>query len=161
MKIARKFCKFSRHQDYETASRRLMKWNALCRQAFVGNVSTCRKVQARHVDRITELMCQFTEQVPEYLDILHCMVRIDGLETPPRRNQALVMKHLMKVSSQIAKVFSWDRDSRYWITQTMASWWQWSGGNCLTRILTCRKKFFLSDNLFFTNARFGAKKSSF
>jgi len=82
------------------------------RQAFIGNVSTCRKVQPRHVEKITELMCKFTDQVPEYLDVLHCMVRVEGLETPLRRNQALVMKHLMKTSAQIAPDLSRDRNAR-------------------------------------------------
>ena len=79
----------------------------------MANVATCRKVQARHVEKIVELMCKFKDEIPEYLDVLYAMVRVDGVEAPLRRNQALVNKHLMMSFSQIAADFSLDRDVRY------------------------------------------------
>ena len=71
-------------------------------------------VQARHVNKLLMSIRQFTEQVPEYVDVLYAMVRV--AEMPMRRNQALVMKQLMRAFAYIADDFSQDRDARYRLT---------------------------------------------
>ena len=78
----------------------------------MGNAVTCHIVQDRHVDKITELMCKYGDHVPEYLDVLHAMVVVEGLETPLRRNQSLVMKYIMRSFTLVAVDFSRDRDDR-------------------------------------------------
>ena len=64
------------------------------------------------MDKITELMCKYGDSVPEYLDVLHAMVVVEGLETPLRRNQSLVMKCIMRTFTLVAVDFSRDRDDR-------------------------------------------------
>jgi len=76
-------------------------------------VAMCRKVHEGHIAKILELMCKFMDEVPEYLDVLYAMVRVEGLDTPLRRNQSLVMKYVMRSFAQIAVDFSKDRDVRY------------------------------------------------
>ena len=82
-------------------------------QAFVGNAASCRKVQAGRVEKIIELLCEFKHEVPEYIDVLYAMLKVAGTDTPLRRNQALVMKYIMRSFAQIGADFSADRDVRY------------------------------------------------
>ena len=99
--------------QYDRLSQQQLSLLFLFLQSFVGNAVTCRKVQARHVGKITELMCKFADSVvPEYLDVLHALVMVEGLETPLRRNQSLVMKYVMRSFTLIAADFSRDRDHR-------------------------------------------------
>ena len=89
-------------------------------QAFVGNASSCDKVQDRHIHKVLDNVCKFKDQVPEYLDVLYSMVRLVGVDTPLRRNQAAVMKHLMRSFKHVGADFSSERDVRC-STQTNSS----------------------------------------
>ena len=77
-------------------------------------------LQDRHVQSVIEQMCKCSEQaMSEYLEVLYAMVTVGGIGTPVRRNQALVMKYIMRSFTQIAGDFSADRDARYLPTVQM------------------------------------------
>jgi len=82
-------------------------------QAFVGNASSCGKLQERHIHKVLDKVCKFKNQVPEYLDVLYSMVRPVDVDTPLKRNQAVVMKCLMRSFKHVGADFSSDRDLRY------------------------------------------------
>jgi len=87
-------------------------------QAFVGNASSCGKVQDRHIHKVLDQVCKFKEQVPEYLDVLYSMVRLVDVDTPLRRNQAVVMKYLMRSFKHAGADFSSETDVRYSINNS-------------------------------------------
>ena len=75
-------------------------------QAFVDNQTTCLKVQSRHVEKIVAQISERREQVPEYLELLHAIVKIIGPEITLRRNQTYIIKHLMRAFGRIAPHFN-------------------------------------------------------
>jgi len=62
---------------------------------------------------VIELVGKFNDQVPECLDVLYSMVKVAGFNRPLRRNQALVMKHIMRSFTRVAADFSDNRAARY------------------------------------------------
>jgi len=78
-------------------------------QAFIGNPSTCLKVQERHIEKIVELVCQFTDKVPQYVDVLYTIIKESGMAM--RCRQVLVIKYLMRSFSQLALDFTSDSDT--------------------------------------------------
>jgi hypothetical protein len=85
-------------------------------QAFVGNLTTCLKVQSHHVESVVKLVCDFSNQVPELLELLCSVVKVSGIDVPLRRNQSYVMKCVMRSFVHIADYFNQTREYRYFCT---------------------------------------------
>lgn len=67
-------------------------------QAFVGNQSTCLKILPQQIQTIVELISTHLEKVPEFLDLLNAVVKVEDLGLTLKRNQAYAMKFLMQVN---------------------------------------------------------------
>ena len=52
------------------------------------------------------------ERVPEYLDLLACVVKVQQLNVPLKRNQAYVMKFIMQSYNKVAYLFDQPREMR-------------------------------------------------
>ena len=81
-------------------------------QAFIGNQATCLKVQSRQLEKIVAMVGEHQERVPELLDLLAAIVKVEGLDIPLKRNQAYVMKFIMQTYSKTAYVFDYSREMR-------------------------------------------------
>lgn len=81
-------------------------------QAFIGNQSTCLKVQPRQLEKIIALVGEHQERVPEFLALLASIVKVQGLDIPLKRNQAYVMKFIMQSYSKIAFLFDQTKENR-------------------------------------------------
>ncbi len=82
-------------------------------QAFVGNQATCLKVQPKQVEKIVWLVGKHQERVPEFLELLCALVKVENLEIPLKRNQAYVMKFVMQSYSKTAFILDFSRERRY------------------------------------------------
>ena len=76
----------------------------LLSQAFVGNQSTCLKIQPKQVMKIVQLIAEHKEKVPEFLDLLCAIVKVEGMDMALKRNQAFVMKFFMQYYNKISNV---------------------------------------------------------
>jgi hypothetical protein len=81
-------------------------------QAFVGNLSTCLKVQSHHVEAVVKLLSEFSNGVPELLELLCAVVKVSGIDVPLRRNQSYVMKCIMRSFVHVADDFNQTREYR-------------------------------------------------
>ena len=66
---------------------------------FVGNQTTCLKILPSQIQFIVDLTALHQEKAPQFLDLLKCIVKVEGLGLTLKRNQAYVMKYIMQVRS--------------------------------------------------------------
>lgn len=64
---------------------------------FVGNQTTCLKILPSQIQFIVDLAALHQERAPQFLDLLKCIVKVEGLGLTLKRNQAYVMKYIMQV----------------------------------------------------------------
>ena len=81
-------------------------------QAFAGNLTTCLRVQSRHIDLIVKVLTRCSSDVPQLLQLLHSIVKVSGPDVPLRRNQSFVMKCIMKHFSRTADFFNQSKEHR-------------------------------------------------
>ena len=53
------------------------------------------------------------ERVPELVDLLNAIVKVDGLDMPLKRNQAYVMKYVMQSYSKVAAILDQPINMRF------------------------------------------------
>ena len=53
------------------------------------------------------------ERVPELVDLLNAIVKVDGLDMPLKRNQAYVMKYVMQSYSKLAAILDQPINMRF------------------------------------------------
>ena len=79
---------------------------------FVGNQTTCLKILPSQIQFIVDLSALHQERAPQFLDLLKCIVKVEGLGLTLKRNQAYVMKYVMQDYNKIAYVLDQPRDAR-------------------------------------------------
>lgn len=81
-------------------------------QVFTGNSNTCMKISGNQVQRIMTLVAKNKEKVPQFLDLLNAVVKVEELDLPLKRNQSFVMQYFMQFRSDIAQVIDQDEAAR-------------------------------------------------
>uniref|UniRef100_A0A1I8HAW3 RIH_assoc domain-containing protein n=1 Tax=Macrostomum lignano TaxID=282301 RepID=A0A1I8HAW3_9PLAT len=72
-------------------------------EVFTGNKDTCMKVLPQHIAKIMSLVAQYGSRVPEFLDLLNTIVKVEELDLPLKRNQECIMTYLMQHRADIAQ----------------------------------------------------------
>ncbi|CAH1798283.1 unnamed protein product [Owenia fusiformis] len=85
---------------------------AALKEAFAGNQTTCQKVLPRQIQRIVLLTAEHKEEVPEFLDLLNAIAKVQGLDLALRRNQTHIMKFIMQNYSRTAYVIDKPKEKR-------------------------------------------------
>lgn len=86
-------------------------------QVFTGNSNTCMKVTSHQVHKIMNLVTVHKEAVPQLLDLLNAIVKVEELDLPLKRNQSFVMQYFMQYRADIAHVIDQDENARYDMVQ--------------------------------------------
>ncbi|XP_048744986.2 inositol 1,4,5-trisphosphate receptor type 2-like isoform X4 [Ostrea edulis] len=81
-------------------------------EVFTGNSTTCMKISGNQVQRIMTLVAKNKENVPQLLDLLNAVVKVEELDLPLKRNQSFVMQYFMQFRSDIAQVIDQDEKAR-------------------------------------------------
>jgi inositol 1,4,5-triphosphate receptor type 1 len=70
------------------------------------------KISGNQVQRIMTLVAKNRENVPQLLDLLNAVVKVEELDLPLKRNQSFVMQYFMQFRSDIAQVIDQDEKAR-------------------------------------------------
>ncbi|XP_070538210.1 inositol 1,4,5-trisphosphate-gated calcium channel ITPR3-like [Ptychodera flava] len=81
-------------------------------EVFTGNKTTCLKIRIHNVQKIMQLVAQHLNEVPEFLELLNAIVKVEELNLPVKRNQSYVMKFFMQYRSEVAYVLDQPPESR-------------------------------------------------
>nr|XP_022345635.1 inositol 1,4,5-trisphosphate receptor type 3-like isoform X6 [Crassostrea virginica] len=81
-------------------------------EVFTGNSNTCMKISGNQVQKIMTLVAKNKEKVPQFLDLLNAVVKVEELDLPLKRNQSFVMQYFMQFRSDIAHVIDQDEAAR-------------------------------------------------
>lgn len=81
-------------------------------EVFTGNSNTCMKISGIQVQKIMTLVAKNKEKVPQFLDLLNAVVKVEELDLPLKRNQSFVMQYFMQFRSEIAHVIDQDEAAR-------------------------------------------------
>ncbi|KAK3094787.1 hypothetical protein FSP39_006217 [Pinctada imbricata] len=81
-------------------------------EVFTGNSSTCMKINGNQIQKIMALVAQNKETVPQFLDLLNAVVKVEELDLPLKRNQGFVMQYFMQYRTDVAFVIDTDEKSR-------------------------------------------------
>ncbi|XP_061178320.1 inositol 1,4,5-trisphosphate receptor type 2-like [Saccostrea echinata] len=81
-------------------------------EVFTGNSNTCMKIHSYQVHKIMTLVSIHKEDVPQFLDLLNAIVKVEELDLPLKRNQSFVMQYFMQYRSDIAQVIDQDEGAR-------------------------------------------------
>lgn len=92
-------------------------------QVFTGNSNTCMKISGNQVQRIMTLVAKNKEKVPQFLDLLNAVVKVEELDLPLKRNQSFVMQYFMQFRSDIANVIDQDEAAR-WVHRGHWGYWK-------------------------------------
>ncbi|XP_065924756.1 inositol 1,4,5-trisphosphate receptor type 2 isoform X4 [Magallana gigas] len=81
-------------------------------EVFTGNSNTCMKITSNKVHKIMNLVTVHKEAVPQLLDLLNAIVKVEELDLPLKRNQSFVMQYFMQYRADIAHVIDQDENAR-------------------------------------------------
>ncbi|XP_070537450.1 LOW QUALITY PROTEIN: inositol 1,4,5-trisphosphate-gated calcium channel ITPR3-like [Ptychodera flava] len=81
-------------------------------EVFTGNKTTCLKIRDHNIQKIMQLVAQHLNEVPEFLELLNAIVKVEELNLPIKRNQSYVMKFFMQYRSEVAYVLDQPAESR-------------------------------------------------
>ncbi|KAK6195687.1 hypothetical protein SNE40_001061 [Patella caerulea] len=84
----------------------------LLTEIFTGNSNTCMKIQSNHVQKIVSLISKHKSAVPQFLNLLNAVVKVEELDLPLKRNQGFVMTYFMQYRSEIAYIIDQDEKDR-------------------------------------------------
>ena len=70
------------------------------------------KVTGLQIQKIMELVSKNREAVPQFLDLLNAIVKVEELDLPLKRNQGFVMNYFMQYRAEVAFVIDQDEASR-------------------------------------------------
>ncbi|ESO83880.1 hypothetical protein LOTGIDRAFT_236387 [Lottia gigantea] len=84
----------------------------LLTEIFTGNSTTCMKIQSHHVMKIVTLIAKHKSKVPQFLNLLNAVVKVEELDLPLKRNQSFVMTYFMQYRSEIAYIIDQPEDER-------------------------------------------------
>jgi inositol 1,4,5-triphosphate receptor type 1 len=70
------------------------------------------KVTGLQIQKIMELVSKNREKVPQFLDLLNAIVKVEELDLPLKRNQGFVMNYFMQYRAEVAFVIDQDESAR-------------------------------------------------
>ena len=70
------------------------------------------KIRPSQIKKIVDLAADHQEDVPEFLDLLCAIVKVEELNLPLKRNQGYVMKMVMEKYNKICYVMEKSRQER-------------------------------------------------
>lgn len=70
------------------------------------------KVTGNQIQKIMELVSKNRESVPQFLDLLNAIVKVEELDLPLKRNQGFVMNYFMQYRAEVAFVIDQDEAAR-------------------------------------------------
>ncbi|KAK7486477.1 hypothetical protein BaRGS_00022278, partial [Batillaria attramentaria] len=73
-------------------------------EVFTGNSNTCMKVMGHQVQKVMSLVAQHRDEIPQFLDLLNAVVKVEELDLPLKRNQSFVMTYFMQYRADIATI---------------------------------------------------------
>lgn len=73
----------------------------MLRGLFVNNQDICYKIVPKQVLRLVQLAAEFQEKVPEFLDLMSVIVKVEGSNVTLKRNQTIMMTYIMQYFSKI------------------------------------------------------------
>ncbi|XP_023930445.1 inositol 1,4,5-trisphosphate receptor type 3 [Lingula anatina] len=79
-------------------------------EVFTGNKMTCMRIMPHQVKRVMELVAQHHLDVPQFLDLLNAVVKVEELDLPLKRNQGYVMKYFMEYRTDVAAIVDKHKD---------------------------------------------------
>ncbi len=62
---------------------------------------------------MVSLCCELKNQVPEYLDVLCAIVKVEGSGLAIKKNQTIVMKYIMQSYSSLAYILEKPAEARF------------------------------------------------
>ncbi|XP_070173522.1 inositol 1,4,5-trisphosphate-gated calcium channel ITPR3-like [Littorina saxatilis] len=81
-------------------------------EVFTGNSNTCMKVMGHQVQKVMSLVTQHRENIPQFLDLLNAIVKVEELDLPLKRNQSFVMTYFMQYRADIATLIDTPAEKR-------------------------------------------------
>ncbi|OWF52185.1 Inositol 1,4,5-trisphosphate receptor type 3 [Mizuhopecten yessoensis] len=81
-------------------------------EVFTGNSNTCMKISGTQVMKVMGIVAKQRENVPQFLDLLNAIVKVEELDLPLKRNQGFVMQYFMQFRSDVAFVIDQDENAR-------------------------------------------------
>ncbi|XP_033730119.1 LOW QUALITY PROTEIN: inositol 1,4,5-trisphosphate receptor type 2-like [Pecten maximus] len=81
-------------------------------ELFVGNTKTCMKITGKQVQNVMSMVARCKETVPQFLDLLNAVVKVEELDLPIKRNQGFVMQYFMQFRADVAYVIDQDESAR-------------------------------------------------
>ncbi len=81
-------------------------------QIFTGNSAVCMKVADHQVQKVMTLVAKHRSDVPQFLDLLSAIVKVEELDLPLKRNQTYVMTYFMQYRTEIAYVIDQSKEER-------------------------------------------------
>lgn len=79
------------------------------------------KITSNKVHKIMNLVTVHKEAVPQLLDLLNAIVKVEELDLPLKRNQSFVMQYFMQYRADIAHVIDQDENARYDMDRRLSS----------------------------------------
>ncbi|XP_077987360.1 inositol 1,4,5-trisphosphate-gated calcium channel ITPR1-like [Glandiceps talaboti] len=81
-------------------------------EVFTGNKTTCLKIRVHQVQKIMQLVALHLNDVPEFLELLNAVVKVEELNLPVKRNQSYVMKFFMQYRAEVAYIIDQPPEQR-------------------------------------------------
>ncbi|KAL5005127.1 hypothetical protein ScPMuIL_018583 [Solemya velum] len=81
-------------------------------EVFTGNSNTCMKIMGHQVQKVMSLAAENKAEVPQFLDLLNAVVKVEELDLPLKRNQGYVMTYFMQFRSDVAFVIDQDEAAK-------------------------------------------------
>ena len=70
------------------------------------------KVQGHQVQKVMSLVAEHGAKVPQFLDLLSAIVKVEELDLPLKRNQSYVMTYFMQYRAEIAGIIDQPEQER-------------------------------------------------
>ncbi|KAH3809582.1 hypothetical protein DPMN_137955 [Dreissena polymorpha] len=81
-------------------------------EVFTNNTHTCMKIGQQQVQKIMALVATHKTAVPQFLDLLIAIVKVEELDLPLKRNQSFVMTFFMQYRTEVAFLIDKDEKAR-------------------------------------------------
>ncbi|KAI0214643.1 hypothetical protein LSAT2_000247 [Lamellibrachia satsuma] len=81
-------------------------------QVFTGNKHTDLNISSNTIEKIMQLVAEHRSKVPQFLDLLHAIVKMEYLNVPLKKNQADVMKYFLQYRESVGHVIDGPLEDR-------------------------------------------------
>jgi len=70
------------------------------------------KISGLQVQKVMTIVSRTKDTVPEFLDMLNAVVKVEDLDLPIKRNQGFVMQYFMQFRNEVAFVIDQSESAR-------------------------------------------------